>query len=182
MAKTLNEILINVIIFLNILDYEVRALPGKVGISSTVNTDRIQITRQNAKIYCSCPESKKFLKLSPFWLSAANSCQPDSSWFQNSWFLDLKTLCLWAIKTLCTSRHQSTEDDQTLMLCKGMSSWSWREGPPLTHSWTKSRFHRRDPQTWTRLFLVTIAILQFNQQASLQHWSGVLDINNITTC
>ena len=35
MAKTLNEILINVIIFLNILDYEVRALPGKVGISST---------------------------------------------------------------------------------------------------------------------------------------------------
>ena len=99
MAKTLNEILINVIIFLNILDYEVRALPGKVGISSTVNTDRIQITRQNAKIYCSCPESKKFLKLSPFWLSAANSCQPDSSWFQNSWFLDLKTLCLLAIKT-----------------------------------------------------------------------------------
>ena len=99
MAKTLNEILINVIIFLNILDYEVRALPGKVGISSTVNTDRIQITRQNAKIYCSCPESKKFLKLSPFWLSAANSCQPDSSWFQNSWVLDLKTLCLWAIKT-----------------------------------------------------------------------------------
>ena len=52
--------------------------------------------------------------------------------------------------TLCTCQHQSTEDDHMSRLCKGMSSWSWRGGPPSTLSRKTSRSHHPGPPTLTR--------------------------------